>query len=83
MRCQVLFIEAGLLGFIARDKATCSNLVGICYCLSITCYNAQGSTYSLGCYSVQGSGTVNVSEVVSAVASKMTRSVLGKLSRAG
>jgi hypothetical protein len=29
------------------------------------------------------SGTVNVSEVVSAVASKMTRSVLGKLSRAG
>ena len=31
----------------------------------------------------QGSGTVNVTEVVSAVASKMTRSVLGKLSQAG
>ena len=31
----------------------------------------------------QDSGTVNVTEVVSAVASKMTRSVLGKLSQAG
>ena len=40
-------------------------------------------TLLVNCYTVQDSGTVNVSEVVSAVASKMTRSVLGKLSRAG
>ena len=42
---------------------------GIVHCTFIVC--------------VQDAGTPNMSELVSAVASKMTSAVLGKLSRAG
>ena len=40
-------------------------------------------TFYLYCVCVQDAGTPNMSELVSAVASKMTSAVLGKLSKAG